>query len=603
MRSGITPVFLLVLAGALSAQDRGFIQIPESQKVALVIGNSEYPAAPLKNPVNDAASMDATLRKLGFQVTLVRNADLRAMRTSIDKFAASLGPGSLGFFYFAGHGVQVNSVNYLIPVDFSASSEDDIPYEAYPASRIQAKLEGSGARLRVLVLDACRNNPYRFKRDATEGLAAMSINAEGTLVAFATGDNNTAAENPAETNGLYTKFLIPALLSPGLNLRDAFQKAKEDVYRVSMHQQNPSIYENIVGQYALIPATAPVPPTNASADAETWAGIKDSQDPRDFDNFILAFPQSPLTRDAVLRASALRRPAVNAARIEPESAPHPGDTKVNPSDVKVNPGDVKVNPGDVKVNPKDGLKYAWIPAGSFTMGCSPGDNNCQSNERPAHTVTITKGFWIGQTPVTVGGWKKYRQATAIPPLPGAGPFGEKTNEAAGNDNLPAVMVTWEEAQAYCTWEGGALPTEAQWEYAARAGNPAARYGNIAAISGINTDTGDISMDSIVTALRRAGNVVTDNDVLFRPVAQKQPNAWNLYDTLGNVWQWSGDVYLDKYYEQRLNWTDPRGPSSGQAMVIRGGGLASAPSMVRVSYRGNRRPSDRVADVGFRCTTK
>ena len=142
-------------------------------------------------------------------------------------------------------------VNYLLPVDFSASSEDDVAYEAYPANRVQAKLEGSGARLRVLVLDACRNNPFRFKRDASEGLAAMSINAEGTLIAFATGDNNTAAENPSETNGLYTKFLIPALLSRGLNLRDAFQKAKEDVYRVSQHRQNPSIYENIVGQHTL----------------------------------------------------------------------------------------------------------------------------------------------------------------------------------------------------------------------------------------------------------------------------------------------------------------------------------------------------------------
>ena len=311
---------VIALASCVSAQDRSFIQIPDSRKLALVIGNSEYPKAPLKNPVNDASSMEAALKKLGFSVTTLRNADLRHMRTAIDEFAARLGPGSLGFFYFAGHGVQVNSLNYLVPVDFSATSEDDLPYEAYPVNRVQAKLEGSGAKLRVLVLDACRNNPFRFKRDASEGLAAMSINAEGTLVAFATGDNNTAEENPAEANGLYTKFLIPALLSPGLNLRDAFQKAKEDVYRASQHRQNPSIYENKVGEYALIPKvstsiTAVTRESNVDAAVETWAFIKDSQNPEDFEAFVNAFPQSDLARGASIRAAQLRRGTAQLASI------------------------------------------------------------------------------------------------------------------------------------------------------------------------------------------------------------------------------------------------------------------------------------------------
>lgn len=312
------------VAFCVLAQDRGLIHIPEAQKFALVIGNSEYPKAPLKNPVNDAGAVEATLRKLGFNVTTVRNADLRKMRTAIDEFAARLVPGSLGFFYFAGHGIQVNSTNYLLPIDFSAASEDDVAYEAYPANRIQAKLEGSGARLRVIVLDACRNNPFRFKRDATEGLAPMAISAEGTLVAFATGDNNTAAENPGETNGLYTKFLLPALVAPGLNLRAAFQKAKEEVYQASQHQQNPSIYENIVGQYALVangPVNVTVQNPSVDAAAETWALIKDSQNADDFDSFIQAFPQSDLARGAAVRAAQLRRGNAVVVRTNVASVP------------------------------------------------------------------------------------------------------------------------------------------------------------------------------------------------------------------------------------------------------------------------------------------
>ena len=403
----------MLLLGCVQAQDRGFIQIPENRKLALVIGNSEYPNTPLKNPINDAASMETALKKLGFDVTTVKNADLRQMRTAIDNFTARLGPGSLGFFYFAGHGVQVNSVNYLVPVDFSATSEDDIPYEAYPATRVQAKLEGSGARLRVLVLDACRNNPYRFKRDASDGLAAMSINAEGTLIAFATGDNNTAAENPAETNGLYTKFLIPALMTPGLNLRDAFQKAKEDVYRVSQHQQNPSIYENIVGQFALLPGgrISDTPPADGSLAARTWAVIKDSTDPKDFDNFVAAFPQTEHTQDAALRAAELRR-----ARIR---VPAP-----------------KPDPGSSRVNAKDGLKYVWIPPGNFLMGCVAGDTECLPDESPAHRVTLTRGFWMGQTLATVAGWRKYRQA-ATRNCAAAGP---DTWWDAGRTRRPAMTT-------------------------------------------------------------------------------------------------------------------------------------------------------------------
>ena len=87
-----------------------------------------------------------------------------------------------------------------------------------------------------------------------------------------------------------------------------------------------------------------------------------------------------------------------------------------------------------------------------------------------------------------------------------------------------------------------------------------------------------------------------------PVRGKQPNAWNLYDMLGNVWQWTGDWYWDKYYEQRLSWIDPRGPNQGQVQVMRGGSFYNPPSEVRASNRGRRRPNDRLAFVGFRCIT-
>jgi formylglycine-generating enzyme required for sulfatase activity len=235
-------------------------------------------------------------------------------------------------------------------------------------------------------------------------------------------------------------------------------------------------------------------------------------------------------------------------------------------------------PGTVRVNPIDKLKYVWIPAGTFMMGCSPGDRECHDNEKPAHQIMIKKGFWMGQTPVTVGAYKRFAGATGRRmPWPVVLINGRAKDNGWANENTPIVHVSWDDAQAYCGWMGRRLPTEAEWEYAARGGSKEARYGPI---------------DEIAWYIQNSGMQTHD-------VAQKRANGFGLYDMLGDVSEWVNDWYDGHYYQNSPS-QDPRGPGSGEFRVLRGGSSFYGSGYVRVSFRGRVSPTDRVSYFGFRC---
>ena len=255
--------------------------------------------------------------------------------------------------------------------------------------------------------------------------------------------------------------------------------------------------------------------------------------------------------------------------------------------------------GDLRVNAADGQHYAWIPPGSFTMGCLPMDNDCDDAEKPAHEVAITQGFWIGQTATTVGAYKQYSRKTSRPMPPSKDNEGRRLNE---DDRLPIVAMTWDEAKAFCAWAGMRLPTEAEWEYAARAGSTESRYADLNAIAWYADNSGTRHLDSAALSRGEQQNYsqrLLENGNGPHPVAQKQPNSWKLYDMLGNVWQWTADYYADGYYGQSPG-SDPPGPSSGEWRVLRGGSWFNTAWDVRPVLRYARSPSNRNNDFGFRC---
>jgi formylglycine-generating enzyme required for sulfatase activity len=229
-------------------------------------------------------------------------------------------------------------------------------------------------------------------------------------------------------------------------------------------------------------------------------------------------------------------------------------------------------PGTVRGNPKDGQGYAWIPPGSFQMGCSPGDSECSADEMPPHQVTITKGFWLGRTEVTVAAYKKFIGSTGAQ-IPEAPDF----NASWKNQNLPITNVSWDDAKAFCGWAGGRLPTEAEWEYAARAGSKEELYGPLDEVAWYSGNSGTRAHE----------------------VGQKRANAFGLFDMLGNVWEWVNDWYDDKYYQHSPSQAPP-GPASGQFHVLRGGSWALPHSLVRVSFRVGLYPASGNFSFGFRC---
>ncbi len=242
----ITSLLLLYAAAVQAAQERG-IKL-NVDRLALVIGNGAYRTAPLKNSINDAEDMAATLKKLGFKVILKKDADQRTMEDSIRHFGRQLRNGGVGLFYFAGHGVQVEGRNYLIPVDAKIESESDVKYEAVDAGRILGKMEDAENRLNIVILDACRNNPYaRAFRSAQSGLARMDA-PTGSLVAYSTAPGEVAADGP-DRNGIFTKHLIQHMMTSNLLIEQVLKRVRIDVARQTNGRQIPWESSSLMGDF------------------------------------------------------------------------------------------------------------------------------------------------------------------------------------------------------------------------------------------------------------------------------------------------------------------------------------------------------------------
>ncbi len=319
----IAPLFLSLLV-VLSAP------VQAAQRVALVIGNGSYASQPLNNPPNDAALMAETLRDVGFDVVEEIDADRRRMARAVRKFGSLLrdaGEDAVGFVFYAGHGIQSKGENYMIPVDAQIEDELDVELEGFPASTLLTSLGSAGNRLNIVVMDACRNNPYKAAtRSSGSGLARMDA-PSGTFIAYSTSPGKVAADGRG-LNSPYTRALARSIQTPGAKVEEVFKTVRVAVMDWTDGAQVPWESSSLTGDFffrekapepvAASEPSKPVQPDN-TVELTFWNSIKDATEPSLFESYLKQFPNGSFAGLAQAKIAALTKQQ-NAAASHSETA-------------------------------------------------------------------------------------------------------------------------------------------------------------------------------------------------------------------------------------------------------------------------------------------
>ncbi len=338
----VRAAFALLLGGLAALQAQA--QDAGEHRLALVIGNANYRNAPLTNPVNDARLMEAVLKQAGFQVIKAENASLRETRRLVRDFGDRLKQrGGVGLFYFAGHGVQVKGENYLVSIDSDIRNEDEVAEDALNAQLVLEKMQSAGNRVNLVILDACRNNPFAVRSRASGmGLATMSA-PSGSIVAYSTSPGSVASDGNGQ-NGLYTQHLAKVISNPGLPVEEVFKQVRTLVRRDSNNQQTPWENTALEGQFYFQPtqvaAIAPAAVTGAarveSSDAtrlelSLWETVKNSGSVDELRSYLARFPQGVFAQVAHSRVASLQafvKPMANSIVATPSVAGSQASTAV-----------------------------------------------------------------------------------------------------------------------------------------------------------------------------------------------------------------------------------------------------------------------------------
>ncbi len=584
-------LFLLIALFACNT----FAQTGE-KRLALVVGNSAYQnGGKLANPVNDAVLMTKTLESLGFTVIKHYNADLKTMQLATADFTRQIKNYKVALFYYAGHGVQVDGENFLIPVDAKLDDKVMTKFEALNISFVNDAFVQNKENINIMVLDACRNDPFRsWARGGERGFKVIENNSKGVIIGFATQPNSVAIDGETNTsrNGIYTEQLVKQMLKSN-DIEKVFKNTRAEVNRITAGKQVPQEWSSLIGDFYFTNQKNDVPEDDVQNTEKVVITKKKLKGSVKLTSEI----KGTLYIDNVANESIAQGDVLDfELTVGDHTIEIRGSEPFTENAIVTKDQTIYITARSNRfaafTETYSSMRMLALQGGSFQMG-----SNDYDNEKPIHTVKVDK-FYMCETEVTNEQFCKFLNEKGNQTEGGvewinlSGSYGSEKCRIyksgsrfaveSGYEEHPVIYVSWYAASAYAKWlsdkttQNWRLPTEAEWEYAAKGGNNSKGYKYAGS-------------DNINEVAEYEGN----NNKTTKSVRGKNPNELGLYDMSGNVWEWCADWY--KGYAGSTGVSD----YTGSNRVLRGGSWGYNANYCRSAYRGSYTPGYRSIFIGFR----
>jgi formylglycine-generating enzyme required for sulfatase activity/uncharacterized caspase-like protein len=587
----LTALALIVMAGAATAQEAS--GEGDAARVALVIGNGAYAQAPIENAVEGARSVADALRQGDFQVYYLENASRADIQQGLAAFAKSLERGASGIVFYAGHAVQHQGRNYLVALDTKITGPDDVRREAVDIDLLLDPLIVARTPGSAVILDASRANPWQPLLPGGHRGLADPDSVKGISFVCSAAPGKVVSSTP-KASGVFAEQLAQAMKTPELDFNDVVSRTRSAVARINGREQR--VWQSETRPDDLVITSSSRAKGAKPADAVElgfWDTIKTGGSAADYQAYLSAYPNGQF---ALIARSKLAQLQPKTAAAGAPAAPAPADP-AGPANTRqtaaTRPDQLPPAAGvpapaaapppaaastmapkvrDCSVCPE----LVAIPAGTLTMGST----EVFSFEAPVHEVTISKPFYIGRREVTFDEWDACVAEGGCQYRPG--------DRGQGRGLRPVSDLDWNDAKAYVAWltrktgKVYRLPTEAEWEYAARAGTKTAFYWG----SVIEKD--------------RANCAGCNTSVLNKTVETGTfpPNAFGLFDMAGNVAEWVEDCWDDSYKAASKDGTALTKPDCRER-VLRGGSFNNDQRFVRTAARFKYDYDVRYYTNGFR----
>ncbi|THI90449.1 MAG: hypothetical protein CAF41_003510 [Nitrospira sp. CG24A] len=550
----------------------------EGKRVAFVVGIGSYDNLStdrqLKNAVNDADGVSAKLTEIGFRVTKAPNLTRQLFNVEWQKALDSLTTEDTFVLFFSGHGVQIEGENYLLPRDIpfiEYGMSEYLKRESISVNQLLDNLtmgDRQHPKRVVIILDACRDNPLvppGMKSIKTPSGLAKPSSTEGLFVIYAAVENGVSLDRlPSDEKSVkysvFTRTLLPLLTRQDLTLQGLSVTLKKEVSTLAKkggRRQLPTYYDGTDGEPFCFPGcTAHVEKEPVGLKENLTTTIVRPSSPKEItDKVKVDSPPEPQSSDRTQQLAMKQNVPI----------PHVQPAEKLPS----------------AITGKDDVAMALIPAGEFSMGTADDVEGETLDERPRHRVHLD-AYSMDKFEVTVSRYEEFMRSTGR-----TAPRRWKEMKADQRSNIPVVNVDWHDAEAYCRWAGKRLPTEAEWEKAAR-GTDERTYpwGNQKPTSTLANSAKTFEY-----------NMYENLAPVERYEAGKSP--YGLHHMAGNVWEWTADWY-DKDYYAKSPERNPTGPLSGTDKVLRGGSWVNDKFYARSALRFNHVPTFYLPFIGFRC---